>query len=94
MVPLVIEQTGPFFGDNIPISLEVENLRKGLSKTVKVNLKVTQRPSWEGANLDPHYAIKASYFYARSMPTNFLVVPPLKPNATDVHKAAILCLRE
>ncbi|KAJ8507170.1 hypothetical protein ONZ45_g10429 [Pleurotus djamor] len=78
--------------DNIPISLEVENLREGLSKTVKVILKVTQRPLWEGADLDPHYAIKTSYFYAGSMPTNFLVVPPLKPNATDVPKAPILCL--
>lgn len=73
-----LTQDAPFSGDKLRIDLTVTT--KSMSRVISVSLLVNQQPSLDTST---SLVLKASYFYASSIPTNFLALPPIKKNAGE-----------
>ncbi|KAI0933809.1 hypothetical protein AcV5_005858 [Taiwanofungus camphoratus] len=74
IVAIRIIQNGPFHKDEIVF--DVHLMSGNSSITLHVSLPIKQHGQWPTS-------IKASYFFATSMPTSFLVVPPEEQNSGE-----------
>ncbi|KAL4262942.1 Peptidase S9 prolyl oligopeptidase catalytic domain-containing protein [Pleurotus pulmonarius] len=92
VLPIVIEQNSDFHEDELRIRVWAQGQSTRYPTTVSITIPVKHLKGWGGNDRPKLYSIKASYFYAHSMPTNFMVVPPLRRNEGVVSKAPILCL--
>ncbi|KAJ8699615.1 hypothetical protein PTI98_002711 [Pleurotus ostreatus] len=92
IIPIVIEQHSAFCGGELRIRVRAQGQSTLYPSTVSVTVPIKHLEGWDGKDRPKLYSIKASYFYAHSMPTNFVVVPPLYRNEGEVSKAPILCL--
>ncbi|KAH9951491.1 hypothetical protein B0H21DRAFT_818527 [Amylocystis lapponica] len=88
IVPVRLTQGGPFHGTEIRFNL---HLVSGTSKAIiPITLPITHHPQWSASSF-PSGGIKTSYFYASSIPTAFLVIPPEEQNI-DEPRPAVLAL--
>ncbi|KDQ60583.1 hypothetical protein JAAARDRAFT_76873 [Jaapia argillacea MUCL 33604] len=75
VIPLEISQSKPFTGTELHVDLIVTC---GDSSTVvSATIPIKQHSMW---TVSRYSVIKASYFFAESNPTPFLVIPPAQPN--------------
>lgn len=93
ILPIVIEQNSDFRGGELRIRVWAQCQSTRYPTTVSITVPVKHLKGWDGNIRPKAYSIKASYFYAHSMPTNFMAVPPVHRNEGVVSKAPILCLR-
>ncbi|KAH9946364.1 uncharacterized protein BXZ73DRAFT_37690 [Epithele typhae] len=89
IVPLQISQTGPLSLDHLDFSLKLKS-KDGKDAVVAVTIPIRQYEAWTLPAVRTG-GIKASYLYASSMPTAFLVAPPEEPNV-DGPQPPILAL--
>ncbi|KAI0637266.1 hypothetical protein C8Q77DRAFT_1051392 [Trametes polyzona] len=78
IVPLRLTQTRPLDVVQLDFQLEVSS-DSGLIDAIEVSIPVKNREHWCKGG-DQASGITASYFFASSNPTAFLVKPPEKPN--------------
>lgn len=88
IVPLVIVQTTAYRGDKLTVRLVLES--EGERMELTTTLSITQQPSLNEVH---DSALVATYFYAKSAPTAYLVTPPLRKNAGEP-RPPILALRK
>ena len=89
MIPVILAQTGPVYLDELEIKL---TLKSGDSESeVHVQIPLAHHPQWSSESV-PASGIKATFFYATSMPAAFLVTPPKEPPAAPL--PPILALRK
>jgi pimeloyl-ACP methyl ester carboxylesterase len=75
IVPIRIIQAKPLAAENLLLNVTVT---WGIfSATVMVSLPIRHLSGWTPTNFKP---IKASHFFAESMPTSFVVLPPIEKN--------------
>ena len=86
-VPVQILQIKPIKSNEL--LLDITATCNGCSTTINVAIPIKHHANWHVSNT----AIKASYFFARSMATSFLVHSPIHPN-DGKPKPPILALRE
>lgn len=87
IVPVQILQTKPIKSNEL--LLDITAVCNGSSIIINVTIPIKHHPNWHVSNT----AIKASYFFARSMATSFLVHSPTHHN-DGKPKPPILALRE
>ncbi|KAI0781232.1 hypothetical protein BD413DRAFT_600635 [Trametes elegans] len=79
IVPIRLLQTGPLKADKLEFTLTIVSDEE--TRTVDVVIPVVNHAHWD-TSAGQKTSIKASYFYASSTPTEFLVAPPAQPNAS------------
>lgn len=89
VVPVRIKQSKAFHADALHISVVVTSSSGSSSTVLTVTLPILHHSDWY---ISPVNAVKASYFYAESMPTSFMVLPPIERNSGQPHPP-ILALR-
>ncbi|CAL1703964.1 unnamed protein product [Somion occarium] len=72
IIPLRFTQKKPLCASELHLELSATS-HTGVSLTIHVTLHVKQQTQWNSTRSSP---IKATYFFAGSMPTGFLVTPP------------------
>ena len=87
ILPIRLTQLHPFFRDEL--KLNVTFVSEATSITLSVALPVRHISQWTSSG---RIAVRASYVYAGSMPTYFLVVPPRHVNL-GTPRPPILALR-
>ncbi|KAI0048234.1 hypothetical protein FA95DRAFT_1540157 [Auriscalpium vulgare] len=87
VVALEWVQTSPFHGNIIPLQLFGSN--GATSVTVDVELSIHHRSIWTKGDST---AVKASYLYSDSVPTNFLAMPPEERSGGATSRPPILAL--
>ena len=87
IIPLRIVQSEPFTAKELHINVQVVS---GASiAIISVSLPINHHSRWTSSSFTP---LKASYFFAESMPTSFVALPPIKHN-NDGPRPPILALR-
>jgi len=81
LLPLEISQITPFFGDEIAVDVHLESAQG--AQILPITLPVKH---WEGPR-----AIRASFFFANSIPSIFCAIPP--PVNTDTPSIPVVALR-
>lgn len=76
-VPIRFLQSKPFTADELHITVTLTSSDTSSITIVVVSLPIRQLPGWTPTSYTP---IKGSYFFAESMPTSFVVIPPLEKN--------------
>lgn len=88
IVPLLISQNMPFYGLELKVEITMISA-EGATRIVPISLPVNQLNRWTASAYKP---IIATYFYSSSMPTAFVVVPPILHNS-GTSQPPILALR-
>lgn len=89
LLPIEISQKQRFRGSRL--RFEIIAASDDRSVRIPIVITITCRPRWSETEFEP---IKASYFYARSNPTPFMVVPPKQANLEGHESSApLLALR-
>jgi hypothetical protein len=73
-VPIRLVQSKPLAANELLINV---TLTSETSSTIMVSLPIRHLSGWTSTSFKP---IKASYFFAESMPTSFVVLPPIEQN--------------
>uniref|UniRef100_A0A8H8CMV3 Peptidase S9 prolyl oligopeptidase catalytic domain-containing protein n=1 Tax=Psilocybe cubensis TaxID=181762 RepID=A0A8H8CMV3_PSICU len=79
VVPVIIKQTLPFYGDSLEFTLLLTSDRA--SKNLSVSIPLVHHDMKTVGSI----SIKASYFFASSMPTAFIAISP--PSRSTIKKA-------
>ncbi|CCM03831.1 uncharacterized protein FIBRA_05980 [Fibroporia radiculosa] len=77
IIPIRFSQSVPFYEKELRLALHL--VSETASEILQVVLPVNQHKHWADSELSTD-GIKATYFFATSMPTAFLVKPPEKEN--------------
>ncbi|KAF8644122.1 hypothetical protein AX16_008651 [Volvariella volvacea WC 439] len=88
VIPIRITQIGYFRGDRLPFTLKLRSPTNSNILTVTSFITVNQITAWGPSFSVP---IKATYFYAQSIPTAFIAIPPLSQIA-HAHISAVIAL--
>ncbi|CAA7270176.1 unnamed protein product [Cyclocybe aegerita] len=80
ILPLRIHQTTPFFGETIIFDLTLESGTD--SQILSISMPVTQRRLRE---ITGRQVLKGSFFFASSMPSSFLTMPPPMTNVSSAY---------
>lgn len=88
IIPLLIVQETAYDQPKLQIELTVVS-NAGVTKVLNVVLDIRHLSIWTVSTYSP---ITATYFYSNSMPTAFVVVPPIYPNPREPWRH-ILALR-
>ncbi|KAH8108461.1 hypothetical protein DFH11DRAFT_1632998 [Phellopilus nigrolimitatus] len=91
IIPILMEQNAPFFGNEITFLLilsEISSNANASKVAVPVTLPLRRISSW---SVSTHEAIRASFFFAASHATLFLAKPPIfpSPDGTSVPIVAL-----
>ncbi|KAH9857796.1 hypothetical protein C2E23DRAFT_719844 [Lenzites betulinus] len=78
IIPIKLTQTRPVGVEQLKFTLEVSSAK--ITSSVEIVIPVQNRVHWTTIKDEP-YSIKATYFFAASTPTAFIVAPPDEPNA-------------
>ena len=87
IVPLRVYQTAPFSGSEIRLKFTANASES--TTTFAVKIPVQSQVQWQR---DAYTPLRATYFFASSMPTAFLAIPPVQEN-TERILPPILALR-
>ena len=75
IVPLRIVQSKSFTAKELSINVTV--VSETSTTIISVSFPIRHHRRWTSSSFEP---IKASYFFAQSMPTSFVVLPPIAQN--------------
>ncbi|KAF8626190.1 hypothetical protein AX15_005070 [Amanita polypyramis BW_CC] len=96
IVPVIIIQRGPVYSRELRLSLSVEDGK--VSRSITLALPTRQLECW---NAQSHEPIRGTYFYATSMPTYFVAIPPRFPKVLQycppilaLHGAGVEVMRQ
>ncbi|KAI0670663.1 hypothetical protein C8Q78DRAFT_1070204 [Trametes maxima] len=81
IVPIKLTQTQPIDTDKLRFTLSIVSAESQTS--IDVVIPVRNKPNWSLVDGESD-SIQASYFFATSTPTAFVVAPPNKPNADAI----------
>lgn len=90
IIPLHVLQIRPYHQPELHFRIALES--SSSSALLDIVLPIKHHSQWT-ANSSPPDGITASYFFASSMPTAFLVVPPIETNSGEP-RPPVLTLRE
>lgn len=88
ILPIRITQTKPISQSHIGI--QVTAVSSGSTFVVHATIPIRTLSLWEEDSFQP---VRGTYFFASSMPTAFLAIPPVHPNAERI-LPPVLALRK
>lgn len=90
-IPLRIAQSSPIKVTEKALDIIVTVVSEGSSVNLNVVLPLQYHSLWTPETFKP---IKASYLFSHSMPTAFLVLPPMEQRDANASHPPILALRK
>ncbi|KAI0710381.1 hypothetical protein C8T65DRAFT_708227 [Cerioporus squamosus] len=80
IVPFKLTQSKAISSDRLDFTVQLQSDDSKSTEEIHVSIPIKQRARWTSTDAKTSTALKASYLFGTSMPTAFLVVPPVEPN--------------